>query len=84
MKALVGSFNKEKALVGALSMIVKSSRTFISSSIGAVQEVEITVMLQFHRTAAAAISSNQDYEGLGQRIEGGEGVIRCGAATGDR
>ena len=45
--------------------------TFVSSSIGAVQEVEITVMLPFHRTAAAAISSNQDYEGLGQRIEGG-------------
>ena len=28
IKALVGSFNKEKALVGAFSVIVKSSGTF--------------------------------------------------------
>ena len=28
VKALVDSFNQEKALVGAFSMIVKSSRTF--------------------------------------------------------
>ena len=28
MKALVGAFNQEKALVGAFSVIVKSSRTF--------------------------------------------------------
>ena len=32
MKALVGAFNQEKALVGALTVIVKSSRTFVSSS----------------------------------------------------
>ena len=29
MKALVGAFNKEKALVGAFSVIMKSSRTFV-------------------------------------------------------
>ena len=28
VKALVGAFNQEKALVGAFSVIVKSSRTF--------------------------------------------------------
>ena len=32
MKVLVGTFNQEKALVGAFSMIVKSSGTFVSSS----------------------------------------------------
>ena len=32
MKALVGAFNKEEALVGAFSVIVKSSRTFVYSS----------------------------------------------------
>ena len=32
MKALVGAFNKEKALVGAFSVIVKSSRRFVASS----------------------------------------------------
>ena len=29
VKALVGAFNKEEALVGASSVIVKSSRTFV-------------------------------------------------------
>ena len=29
---LVSTFNKEKALVGAFSVIVKTSRTFVSSS----------------------------------------------------
>ena len=29
MKALVGSFNKEKALIGAFSVIMKSSQTFV-------------------------------------------------------
>ena len=28
VKAIVGAFNQERALVGAFSMIVKSSRTF--------------------------------------------------------
>ena len=32
MEALVGSFNKEKAQVGAFSVIVKSSLTFVSTS----------------------------------------------------
>ena len=32
MKALVGTFNQEKALVGDLSVIVKSSRRFVASS----------------------------------------------------
>ena len=32
MKALVGAFNQEKALVGAFSVIVKSSGTFGSPS----------------------------------------------------
>ena len=32
VKALVGDFNQEKALVGAFSVIMKSSRTFVSSS----------------------------------------------------
>ena len=32
MKPLVDTFNKEKALIGAFSVIVKSSRTFVSSS----------------------------------------------------
>ena len=32
MKALVGAFNQERALVGAFSVIVKSSQTFVSSS----------------------------------------------------
>ena len=32
MKALVGAFNQEKALVGAFSVIVKSSQIFVSSS----------------------------------------------------
>ena len=32
MKALVGAFNQEKALVGTFSVIVKSSRTLVSSS----------------------------------------------------
>ena len=32
MKALVGTFNQEKALVRVFSVIVKSSRTFVSSS----------------------------------------------------
>ena len=32
VKALVGTFNQKKALVGAFSMIVKSLRTFVSSS----------------------------------------------------
>ena len=33
MKALIGAFNKERpALLGAFSMIVKSSWTFVSSS----------------------------------------------------
>ena len=32
VKALVGAFNQEKALVGAFSVIVKSSRTFVWSS----------------------------------------------------
>ena len=32
VKALVGAFNQEKALVGAFSMIVKSSRTFVKPS----------------------------------------------------
>ena len=32
MKALVGAFNQEKVIVGAFSMIVKSSRNFVSSS----------------------------------------------------
>ena len=29
VKALVGTFNQEKALVGAFSLIVKSLRTFV-------------------------------------------------------
>ena len=29
MKALAGTFNQENALVGALFVIVKSSRTFV-------------------------------------------------------
>ena len=32
VKALVDTFNQEKALVGAFSLIVKSLRTFVSSS----------------------------------------------------
>ena len=32
MKALVDAFNEEKALVGALSMVVKTSRLFVASS----------------------------------------------------
>ena len=32
VKALIGAFNQEKALVGAFSMIVKSLQTFVSSS----------------------------------------------------
>ena len=32
VKALVGAFNQEKALVGAFCVIVKSSRTFVGSS----------------------------------------------------
>ena len=31
-KLVVGAFNQEKALVGAFSVIMKSSRTFVSSS----------------------------------------------------
>ena len=34
MKALVGTFNQEEALVGALSVIVRTSRTFVWSSTG--------------------------------------------------
>ena len=32
VKALVGTFNQKKALGGAFSVIVKTSRTFVSSS----------------------------------------------------
>ena len=32
MKALVGAFNQEKALVRVFSVIVKSSQTFVSTS----------------------------------------------------
>ena len=32
MKALVGAFNQEKDLVGAFSVIVKFSRTFVQPS----------------------------------------------------
>ena len=32
MKAVVAAFNQEKYQVGALSVIVKSTRTFVSSS----------------------------------------------------
>ena len=32
VKVLCGTFNQEKALVGAVSVIVKSSRTFVASS----------------------------------------------------
>ena len=39
MKALVGAFNQEKALVGALSVIVKSPGTFGSRSFQAVVPV---------------------------------------------
>ena len=35
VKALVGAFNREKVLVGACSVIVKSSRRLVSSSRGA-------------------------------------------------
>ena len=31
MKALVGAFNQEKTLVGAFSMIVKSSQNFVEA-----------------------------------------------------
>ena len=34
MGVQVGTFNQEKALVGALPVIVKSSRTLVCSSIG--------------------------------------------------
>ena len=34
MKVQVGTFNQEKALVGAFSVFVKSSRTFVLRSIG--------------------------------------------------
>ena len=37
MKALVGAFNQEKALVGAFSVIVKSSGTFGKPSLEALQ-----------------------------------------------
>ena len=36
MGVLVGTFNQEKALVGALPVIVKSSRTLVCSSSGQV------------------------------------------------
>ena len=32
VKVLVGAFNQEEVLVGVFSMIVKTSRTFVSSS----------------------------------------------------
>ena len=32
MKVLIGTFNQEKVLVGEFSVIVKSSRTVVSSS----------------------------------------------------
>ena len=35
MKALVGTFNQEKALVGAFYVILKSSRTFLNPSFAA-------------------------------------------------
>ena len=35
VKALVGAFNQEKALVGAFSVIVKSSQNFVYPSIQA-------------------------------------------------
>ena len=35
VKAQVGAFNQEKVLVGAFSVIVKSSRRLVSSSRGA-------------------------------------------------
>ena len=36
VKALLGTFNQEKALVGAFSVIMKSSRTFAKPSVAAV------------------------------------------------
>ena len=41
MKALVGAFNQEKALVGASSMIVKSSRNLRQPSFQALQFMSI-------------------------------------------
>ena len=38
---LVGVFNKEKILAGAFSMIVKTSRTFISRSTGDRRQEEV-------------------------------------------
>ena len=37
MKELIGTFNQEYALVGAFSVIVKSSKTFVQPSFKALQ-----------------------------------------------
>ena len=44
MKALVGAFNQEKALVGAFSVIMKSSWTFVQPSFRA---LDLTAIVQY-------------------------------------
>ena len=60
MKVLVGSFNQEKALVRAFSVIMKSSRTFVSSSngeggsVGVIMRQVLIVQRLYCRSGAAA------------------------------
>ena len=57
MKALVGAFNQEEALVGALSVIMKSSRTFVWSS--TLHPCQVAVVWWRGRYLSVATSHNQ-------------------------
>ena len=75
-KVLVGAFNQEQALVGAFSVIVKSSRTFIpSSSVGRYralvnmwtkygQEPHMSGVALQHQTYTVTGESNTNISGL--------------------
>ena len=44
MKALVGGFNQEKALIGAFSVIVKTDRSFAALIIVETQNAEFSIL----------------------------------------
>ena len=78
MKVLVGTFNPEKALVGAFSMIVKSPRTFLHSSVPRWVPAEQAAAPCSLDCRAEDAEDGQLVARLGDRVEDG---TRCGGGS---